>query len=261
MKNGVRQGTVLSPTLFSLYINCLLLQLEKSGNGCHVGNYFYGALAYADDIVLLSPTRFGLQKMFDMCVTYFKEHKIVISTNPDPAKTKTKCLYFSHIKDKNLPSPIIMGDKKLPWVNAWQHLGNELNVDDLSKPFQASMDGDTSNKRRKFIGKVHSLREEFGFLCPDMMLSIISIYATSFYGSNLWLFSSSATERLFTSWNNMIRMVWSLPNTTHRYFLEDISETPHLKASLYQRYLVFVKSITDSKKVFLSSLAKRVYHD
>ena len=103
--------------------------------------------------------------------------------------------------------------------------------------------------------------QEFGFLCPDMMLNIISIYATSFYGSNLWLFSRSATERLFTSWNNMIRMVWSLPNTTHRYFLEDISETPHLKASLYQRYLVFVKSITDSKKVFLSSLAKRVYHD
>ena len=50
MKNRVRQGAVLSPSLFSLYLNSLLLQLEKSGYGCHVGNFFYGALAYADDI-------------------------------------------------------------------------------------------------------------------------------------------------------------------------------------------------------------------
>ena len=190
-----------------------------------------------------------------------EEHKIKISTSPDIAKTKTKCLYFSYLRDKKLPSPIFLDEKKLPWVNAWQHLGNELNVSDLSKPFQASMDEDTHNKRRKFIGKVHSLKQEFGFLCSSMLFNIISIYATSFYGSNLWLFPSSAIDRLLTSWNSMIRLVWNIPNTTHRYFLEEISETPHLKATLYQRYLVFVKSIINSKKRFLSALAQRVCHD
>ena len=102
VKNGVRQGAVLSPTLFSLYMNTLLLQLKDSGFGCHVGNEFYGALAYADDIALLCPSRTGLQEMLNICKKYFEIHKIVISTNPDIKKSKTKCLYFSHIQDKKI---------------------------------------------------------------------------------------------------------------------------------------------------------------
>ena len=95
--------------------------------------------------------------MFQICEKYFKIHKIIISTNPDLAKTKTKCLYFSHIQDKKLPAPIFHGNSPLPWVNAWQHLGNELNTADLSRPFRSSINSDTDNKRSKFIGKVHSL--------------------------------------------------------------------------------------------------------
>ena len=96
--NGVRQGAVLSPSLFSLYIDSLLLQLEKSGYGCHINNYFYGCSAYADDIILLSPSRNGLQSMFNICVKYFQEHKITISTNVDLKKSKTKCIYFGKKK-------------------------------------------------------------------------------------------------------------------------------------------------------------------
>ena len=65
--NGVRQGAVLSPSLFSLYMDKLLISLEASDYGCHVGNFFYGASAYADDLILLSPTRQGLQEMFNIC--------------------------------------------------------------------------------------------------------------------------------------------------------------------------------------------------
>ena len=123
------------------------------------------------------------------------------------------------------------------------------------------MNEDVSNKRRKFIGKFHSLRQEFGFLSSEMLFNIVNIYATSFYGSNLWLLSSPSTERLFTSWNTMVRSIWNLPNTTHRYFIEEISEAPHLKASLYKRYLNFVKGNLKSEKKCLSALAYRVCHD
>ena len=41
--NGVKQGGVLSPILFGVYINELLVRLEKSGLGCHIGNTFLGA--------------------------------------------------------------------------------------------------------------------------------------------------------------------------------------------------------------------------
>ena len=44
--NGVKQGGVLSPILFAVYVDSLLGRLEQSGVGCHIGGHFVGALAY-----------------------------------------------------------------------------------------------------------------------------------------------------------------------------------------------------------------------
>ena len=52
ISNGVKQGGVLSPTLFSIYIDKLLLKLKESGYGCHLNEIYMGALAYADDIYI-----------------------------------------------------------------------------------------------------------------------------------------------------------------------------------------------------------------
>ena len=53
ISNGVKQGGVISPLLFSCYIDNLFTQLKHSGSGCHVGCYYAGAFGYADDIALL----------------------------------------------------------------------------------------------------------------------------------------------------------------------------------------------------------------
>ena len=53
--NGVKQGGVLSPVLFTVYLDELLLRLRESRMGCHIENVFCGALSYADDIILLAP--------------------------------------------------------------------------------------------------------------------------------------------------------------------------------------------------------------
>jgi len=53
--NGVKQGGIISPILFCVYIDDLLLLLAQSEVGCFIGNWFNRALAYADDIVLLAP--------------------------------------------------------------------------------------------------------------------------------------------------------------------------------------------------------------
>jgi hypothetical protein len=53
-KNGVKQGGVLSPVQFCLYIDDMLVTLSEAGVGCFIGYTFVGALAYADVIVLPS---------------------------------------------------------------------------------------------------------------------------------------------------------------------------------------------------------------
>ena len=64
--NGVRQGGVLSPFLFRVYIRDLINVVVKSKCGCHIAGVCMNLLAYADDIVLLSPSWRGLQKLLNI---------------------------------------------------------------------------------------------------------------------------------------------------------------------------------------------------
>ena len=74
MHNGVKQGGVLSATLFCIYMDELLSILERSGIGCYIGNNYYGNISYADDLKLLCPSINGLQKMLDICDIFSKEY-------------------------------------------------------------------------------------------------------------------------------------------------------------------------------------------
>ena len=51
--NGVHQGGILSPVLFTVYLDELLQCLSTLNIGCHVGHHYVGSLCYADDIALL----------------------------------------------------------------------------------------------------------------------------------------------------------------------------------------------------------------
>ena len=161
--------------------------------------------------------------MFSICENYFSEHKINISTNPDIQKSKTKCMVFSTSRNMEEPAPIMLGQSPLPWVDSWPHLGHEISTENLSRPFNSSLDEDAKAKLRRFIGKYDSLRQEFGFLQPDKFFEIINIYATSFYGSNLWLFSGN--NKVFSNWSKMIKLNWGLPWAAHKYFLEEVSQS------------------------------------
>ena len=70
VSNGVRQGGVLSPVLFSVYLDGLLQKLADSGVGCHWGHLFAGAVCYADDIVLLAPCPSALRIVLNICSSY-----------------------------------------------------------------------------------------------------------------------------------------------------------------------------------------------
>ena len=45
-KNGVKQGGVVSPSFFTIYINKLLVMLRTMDIGCNLGSAYVGALSY-----------------------------------------------------------------------------------------------------------------------------------------------------------------------------------------------------------------------
>ena len=81
--NGVKQGAVISPILFAVYYDELIAKLARSGYGCRISQHFVGALSYADDITLLSPSLQGLQYMVNICEEYGKEFHVTFkATHP-----------------------------------------------------------------------------------------------------------------------------------------------------------------------------------
>ena len=61
--NGVRQRSFLSPFLFAVYLDGLLVELSKSGVGCHWGSSFAGAFSCGDYAVLLAPCASAMRTM------------------------------------------------------------------------------------------------------------------------------------------------------------------------------------------------------
>ena len=70
MNKWVRQGRILSPLLFNVYINYLSISLSKLPIGCCSGEHVINHLMYADDIVLLSPSAKWMQRRLDNAYTY-----------------------------------------------------------------------------------------------------------------------------------------------------------------------------------------------
>jgi len=59
---GVRRGGVLSPFLFAIYVDDVIVSLQDKRLGCFVGGSYTGCLIYADDLVLLSASLTVLQR-------------------------------------------------------------------------------------------------------------------------------------------------------------------------------------------------------
>ncbi len=74
--NGTKQGGVLSPILFAVYIDGMLERLKESGIGCYLSNSYVDGLAFADDVKMLCPTLSGIQLMYNICENYAEEYNI-----------------------------------------------------------------------------------------------------------------------------------------------------------------------------------------
>ena len=60
ISNGVRQGGILSPSLFGIYMDDLSSLLNTSRIGCHISDVCIYHVLYADDLCLMAPCAIAL---------------------------------------------------------------------------------------------------------------------------------------------------------------------------------------------------------
>ena len=116
LKQGVRQGSILSPHFYNIYTENLLEKItENIVNGTSIYGNFTGIVSYADNILLLSTTLSGLQKLIDICISYGNNN--YIKQNPD----KTEFLVSG--KQQFYNSIINLSDIEITLQSRLKHLG------------------------------------------------------------------------------------------------------------------------------------------
>ena len=117
VSNGVKQGGILSPALFNIYMDGLSTSLNSSNIGGHIGGNLLNHLCYADDMCLISLSSAGLQLLLNICNDYADQHSLLYNGN----KSFSMCFKSKEIKFKR--PVLLLVDLEIPLVSQCRYLG------------------------------------------------------------------------------------------------------------------------------------------
>ena len=235
VSNGVRQGGILSPLLFSVYTDSMLSSLRESGAGCYLGHVFAGALAYADDVILLAPSKAALERMLSVADQSAKSLSLKFNSS------KSQYLRFEAKPEGGNFSIDFMGDEVFS-VREGTHLGRVLSTSQRGG-------GYIQHSIRDLFIRYNVLMSRFGHCSPEVRYHLFKVYCVGAYGSQLWDFDHPEVERYYTAWRKCIRRLWGLSPVTHCHLLPGICDDHSIEEQLLGRVVNFARSCANSPNV------------
>ena len=199
VSNGVRQGGVLSPKLFAIYIDDLSQDLAMCKSGCYINEQCMNHVMYADDICLLAPSAIGLQRLLDVCFDFSISNDIMF--NP----IKSVCVVFKSKSNKLYCPTVSLDCDILEYTAHTKYLGFTFSMN-------AQDDDDMLRQMRTLYIRSNKLLRTFYHCSIDVKLELFRSFCTSFYCCYLWTaYKKSTFNKLRVAFNNAYRRVLGLP--------------------------------------------------
>ena len=198
-----------------------------------------GALGYADDIVLLCPTKEGLRELIKICEKYAMDHDILFNGN------KSKLLVFGSIT--NIQPCIYVNGVQVPVCGNAMHLGNFVsnNISDC-----------VDYGIGKFNSSFNYFMSSFGKCQSSVKNKLFIQYCTSFYGSQIWpLYKNDLMKKICVNWRNALRRIWSVPSNTHCDILPLLASQSPIDIQLKCRFLNFYRTLINSDNALIRYLS------
>ena len=186
---GVRQGCPLSPLLFNIFIDGVVKKLDKTNPTPLNLDKNLSCLLYADDLVILSATKDGLQKCLDAAESFFTKWNLDINCD------KTKCMTFDK-RGKIEKHAFTIKNCTIKNVNSFKYLG--LTVSSKNCSFAKTISDLGTKASRALFGlktNLNLLKMPIKLLLKlfDTMIAPILLY-----GTEVWLASGKFT---FNNWD------------------------------------------------------------
>ena len=194
--SGTKQGGIISPNLFSLYINDIVTILRRQGIGCHFIEKFVACILFADDMALLAPSRRALQKMINLCSEFCQRYCLSFNAK------KSKVLVFGKTSSDTLV-PLTLCGSNIDYVDEWKYLGTTIKS---GRNLGFSARPDIASFFRACNSIIHSLPGAHEHILVSLLYSNCVPILT--YACAVKEYSSSDMSNCNTALNNALRKVF-----------------------------------------------------
>ena len=223
IEQGTRQGSLLSPLFYSVFINDLIVLLCESEAGLKIGEVYFTAPTQPDDLLLNSLTKSGLQRLIHICHQYSLKWRFFYKNN--------KCVVIIYIdKPFRAGRPLIswtFGEGEILQSTQHKHLG-VVQTQSLRQP------GDISAILRTLRGTFLSLTT-----CGLHPNGINPISAMKLYTSVVLPKALYSCEL----WNNINSKAMSELEIAHRFCIKFCQGLPKLTRTDVALGLIGISSL------------------
>ena len=206
VKRGTRQGGLSSPFLFNLFYEELVATLNAMPCGVTIDHSNFNVHCYADDLLLMSTTRTGLQSLIDTAVAYITQHGLRF--NP----SKSLCMQFNNKPSRTEPAWYIEGQPIPIAEDGIVYLGALLNSDGGA----GHVDRRTKAATKAFYS-LQSAGLHFSGLPTEISAHIYNVGVRSVlsYGAHCVYLSQRTAKSIESTQGKLIKSVLGLRKTSY----------------------------------------------
>ena len=216
---GVRQGCVLSPLLFNIFMADFPKSLSQDVGVHLTDNTCINCILWADDIILLSESEEGLNKLLSELKTYSDKNQLKVNTK------KTKCMVFNKT-GRLIRRDFYLGTSRLENVRSYKYLGLIITP---SGEIRSALDDLRSRALKAYMALKNKLGASFRDHLDDTvglfnsLIKPILLYGSDFWGC-LKLPKNNPIENIHMQFCRQVLGVQK--NTTNYGVLLELGRTP-----------------------------------
>ena len=242
--NGVRQGGILSPALFNLYMDDLSVQLSHCKTGCLIGDKLVNHLMYADDLSIVSPSSAGFQQLLNICTEYGLLFDVKYNAK------KSTVLICRSKADEHLSFPhFYLSGQVISVTSKTKYLGHIITDRLLD-------DDDMLRQRRMLYAQANMLSRKFFWCSTDVKISLFKTYCTPLYTAPLWVYYKKTSFcKLKVAYNDCLRILLRKPRWTSASDLFCQTRISSFEALLRNLMYKFICRLNQSQNAIIKMIS------